>query len=273
MTSIKGLDDPALAYVDIIDLSHDPRDDLEVDAGLGHDWVYGSKQNDTINGDRGNDHLYGNGGNDTINGGPGNDEIHGYNPFGEFAGAEAGDTLIGGSGNDVIHGDDGDDRIYGDNLPHEFQAIGNDTLVGGRGRDTMTGGEGADTFVFRSEDMITVVDPFFRRAVETYETDTITDFGTNSFPKSGRRDQLDVSSLLDKETMFTGTTAQQAIDRGFIYFVQHGTWGQAGFGTTVFIDRDGGSHSARGQLMGTEFAIVELQGTIQSSLSAADLIV
>ena len=90
----------------------------EIDAGAGHDRVYGSQSADVIKGDAGNDRLYGEAGNDVIHGGAGNDRLY------------------GGDGNDVIRGDGGNDTLYGQS--------GDDTFIFGEGggADTVKGGSG-----------------------------------------------------------------------------------------------------------------------------------
>jgi hypothetical protein len=84
-------------------------------------------------------------------------------------------------------------------------------------------------------------------------------------------DKIDFSSLIYWKTGFTGATAQQAIDQGYIYFLQHGNPGEAGFGTTVRVDSDGGSHYAGG-LWG-DFAIADLAGVAAQGLNASHFFV
>ena len=116
--------------------------------------IYGSSQNDTLNGTRGddmitasdgnddisgyggNDTIYGDAGQDTIDGGTGNDDIYG--------GADS-DTISGGDGKDFINGEEGADILYGDAGADALHGeAGNDQLYGGTGNDTAYGGTGDD---------------------------------------------------------------------------------------------------------------------------------
>ncbi|WP_321337298.1 Ig-like domain-containing protein [uncultured Cohaesibacter sp.] len=116
--------------------------------------IYGSSQNDTLNGTRGddmitasdgnddisgyggNDTIYGDAGQDTIDGGTGNDDIYG--------GADS-DSISGGDGKDFINGEEGADILYGDAGSDALHGeAGNDQLYGGTGNDTAYGGTGDD---------------------------------------------------------------------------------------------------------------------------------
>nr|WP_320143935.1 Ig-like domain-containing protein [uncultured Cohaesibacter sp.] len=116
--------------------------------------IYGSSQNDTLNGTRGddmitasdgnddisgyggNDTIYGDAGQDTIDGGTGNDDIYG--------GADS-DSISGGDGKDFINGEEGADILYGDAGADALHGeAGNDQLYGGTGNDTAYGGTGDD---------------------------------------------------------------------------------------------------------------------------------
>jgi hypothetical protein len=83
-------------------------------------------------------------------------------------------------------------------------------------------------------------------------------------------DRIDIGYLLDQETNFTGATAQQAIDQGYIYFLQHGMPGQAGFGTKLMIDLNGGG---AGDGTAGDMAIADLLGVQQNQLNASHFIV
>ncbi|MBC7285430.1 calcium-binding protein, partial [Hoeflea sp.] len=61
----------------------------------GHDTIWGSAGNDTVNGGGGNEVIYGEAGNDSLLGGIGND------------------TIYGGDQYDTIRGGDGDDELWG----------------------------------------------------------------------------------------------------------------------------------------------------------------
>jgi len=95
----------------------------------GIDVIFGMSGNDRIIGNDGDDCLIGGDGDDRIIGEGGNDTIFG----------EAGmDRLNGGSGDDLIFGGDSDDRITGNR--------GNDLLDGGNGFDVCVGGPGENLF-------------------------------------------------------------------------------------------------------------------------------
>jgi hypothetical protein len=98
----------------------------------------------------------------------------------------------------------------------------------------------------------------------TFETDTIADF------EIGGGDRLDVRYLLSEKTGFVGAGAGDAISQGYLYWVQHRQPGQAGFGTTVYIDRDGGPFTA---LNAPDLAVVDLDGIAATQLTAAHFIV
>ncbi|NOR71047.1 MAG: hypothetical protein GQ532_15345, partial [Methylomarinum sp.] len=92
-----------------------------------HQIVFGSENDETLEGGELNDRLYGDAGNDTLNGNKGND------------------YLEGGLGNDTLNGGEGNDHLFG--------GAGNDTLTGGKGTfDILEGGAGNDTYVFNTDD-------------------------------------------------------------------------------------------------------------------------
>lgn len=230
-------------------------------SGEGTDFVFGSDGDDTIYGGEGDDGfatdrgLIGGYGSDTIHGNDGNDEIYGF-----AKGSNDQET----DGN-ILFGDAGDDRIFGDN--------GEDRLTGGLGKDTLFGGGGADTFVFLSDDVYLAAYGFgsITRYREAVAKDTITDFGT------GTGDRLDVSSLLNGQSNFTGTTAQEAIDQGYIYWASSFRLGGA-LTTTVYIDPDGGTHTPASNLniaigLTPDFAIADLAGVSATQLNASHFIV
>lgn len=88
-------------------------------AGRGHDRLFGRG---------GDDHLYGAGGRDRLEGDAGDDRLYGQDDR---------DRLYGGSGRDRLNGGDGADRLHGEG--------GGDRLAGGAGGDRMWGGSGDDT--------------------------------------------------------------------------------------------------------------------------------
>ena len=75
--------------------------------------IYGTPNDDVLNGTSGNDSIYGDAGNDTLYGNDGND------------------ALLGGTGNDQLYG-----------------GLGNDVFNGGAGNDIMQDVGGSDTYMF-----------------------------------------------------------------------------------------------------------------------------
>lgn len=74
--------------------------DLPLQSGSGS--LFGSRQNERLQGSDGDDSLYGNGGADMLIGGAGNDLIYG--------GSES-DSILAGAGDDLIYGNGGGDQI------------------------------------------------------------------------------------------------------------------------------------------------------------------
>jgi Ca2+-binding RTX toxin-like protein len=246
-------------------------DDLLI-GGAGADWLFGRAGEDALYGDSGDDELWGaadkdrlegGAGDDYLNGGDGDDEIYGYvepsdrypmGPPGPYRGTDD-DELVGGFGNDRMHGGPGSDELFG-----------------GPGYDTLTGGIGADVFKYSGYDVvtrtITIGTPPLARKItyETLEMDTITDFEI-AF------DRLDLDSLLHK-TGFSGANASSAdaIAQGYIYWLE-GQPGQASFGTTVYVDRDGGAHNPNGLLGFGDLAVAHLEGITAAQINASHFIV
>jgi Ca2+-binding RTX toxin-like protein len=223
---------------------------------LGDDTLYGEAGNDELYGGDGADDLYGGAGYDQLWGGRGDDWLSGGSDHDDLGGGAGNDHLIGGDGDDVLGGGDGDDTLIGGALY--------DWLYGGRGYDRLEGGGGGDIFAYNSSDVATRTfgtGPF-RFTYEFFETDTVVDFD----PSGG--DKLYVDDLLRDTTSFAGSAIQDAIDQGYIYWLEHGQPGQAGFGTTVYIDRDGGKHNPTGILGAGDFAIVDLVGVSADHIDA-----
>ena len=105
--------------------------------GMG-DEIYGSLDDDLIDGLGGNDTIFGKDGNDTLKGSAGNDTIYGDGGDDLLYGDAGNDSLSGGTGNDQLFGDSGDDRLFGGD--------GDNLLVGGVGNDYLVGGSGSDSF-------------------------------------------------------------------------------------------------------------------------------
>ncbi|MFD1259670.1 calcium-binding protein [Entomomonas asaccharolytica] len=99
----------------------------------GNDTLYGTDENDYIDGKEGNDTIYGRAGNDILIGGPGDDKLYG----------EAGD--------DRLEAGEGDDYLYG--------GAGDDILVAGPGSSFLQGGAGNDTYIIhRGDGLVTIND-------------------------------------------------------------------------------------------------------------------
>lgn len=277
---------------DTIDLTSDPYSifgytlsglGFEVHAGDGEDIVYGTEHNDYLDGEGHDDVLYGNDGDDDLYGGGGGDGLYGGRGHDEIYGEDGDDTLEGNGGNDVINGGTGNDTIHGDNSVlsrNQGGAPGNDNLFGGSGedalfgqdgtdtlrggtdRDTLTGGAGADTFRFMAVDLQIVTYEVFPTmwVRRNWSMDTIKDFETAG------GDLLDVAEVLDVSTTFAGGTASDAITPGYIVWSQHGTIGQPGFGTTIYIDPNGTAANTGRDL---PFALAYLEGVQASQITAA----
>ena len=118
----------------------------------GADWVVGTDDGNTLNGNEGNDILDGRAGADNLYGGADDDIISGGKHNDNLYGETGDDTLYGNKGVDRLEGGDGADTLYGGG--------GVDTLLGGADVDTLDGGEhddfleggaGADTYIFRGD--------------------------------------------------------------------------------------------------------------------------
>jgi Ca2+-binding RTX toxin-like protein len=243
---------------------HGGADNDTLHGRVGDDELKGDAGNDTAWGQAGRDHLEGGVGNDYLNGGEEDDEIYGYvapsdrypdGPPPPYRGTDD-DTLVGGAGNDRLHG-----------------GPGADTLIGGTGYDTLTGGIGADVFKYSAYDVVTrtvtIGAPPFHRTItyETIETDTIIDFD------AAGGDRINLDLLLTQTNFGANTSAADAIAQGYIYWVEHGQPGQAGFGTTVYVDRNGGAHNATGLFGMGDFAVADLQGVAATDLGPSHYLV
>jgi Ca2+-binding RTX toxin-like protein len=196
-----------------------------------------------------------------LNGTSGRDKIDLYGrQIGYQVDAREGDDIVRGTDQmDFLFGGDGADIIHGQGA--------NDLIGGGRGADTLYGGGGGDRFLFRPEDVVqTVVNAGpFSFVVESFETDRIVDFDLGGAPGAAQ-DVLDIDDLLDGKTSFSGATAAQAIAQGYLYWVQTGAPGQPGFGTTIYIDRNGAAADSFSQ---PDLAIAHLDGVAANQLGSA----
>ena len=126
---------------------------LQVDAGIGGDYITDGAGNDTINGGPGGDNWIAGGGTDVFNGGDGDDtaDYSGRgNPVtillnGQAASGEAGEADTVGADVEGAFGGAGNDTIVGNNLGNRLSGGGgNDTITGGTGEDRVEGQEGDD---------------------------------------------------------------------------------------------------------------------------------
>jgi Ca2+-binding RTX toxin-like protein len=111
--------------------------------------LYGTWDDDFIDGKDGNDLLYGQDGKDVLLGGAGDDHLRGDWHADKLDGGAGMDLLEGGNDNDELAGGAGDDTLHGDD--------GNDTLDGGAGNDLLRGGAGHDSYLFQrgaGQDMV-----------------------------------------------------------------------------------------------------------------------
>jgi Ca2+-binding RTX toxin-like protein len=224
--------------------------------GVGDDVLDGGDGYDNLDGSDGNDALYGASHGDNLSGGAGDDVIFGDARWADsnLPIIEGADSLSGGDGNDRLYGGGESDQLCGGSGHDVLKGgTGNDVIDGGFGSDGMTGGAGRDLFAF-SEHLV------------GYDYDTITDFNGNPF--SG--DMIELRQLFNKYTNFTGTTADHAWGQGYLYFVERGSPGEAGFGTTVYIDPNGNAPDAPGYYGFHDFVVVQLEGVSPSDISSYD---
>jgi len=124
-----------------------------INAGAGHDVVYGGVYSDYVVGGAGNDTLYGYAGHDVLLGGSGHDRLFGGDGDDQLFGGNGDDFAEGGAGNDTVAGGNGQDELYGGAGNDLLQGnAGNDHLDGGDGHDTVEGGDGQDTLYGGSGD-------------------------------------------------------------------------------------------------------------------------
>ncbi len=107
----------------------------------GSKFVFGTRDDDVLNGTDRNKIFLGFGGDDAIHAGKGNDKAFGGRGDDLIFGKDGHDGLFGQSGNDGLAGGHGKDHLYG--------GRGRDFIVGGEGDDQLEGGGGSDKFVLR----------------------------------------------------------------------------------------------------------------------------
>ncbi len=243
------------------------------------DYLYGGAGDDQLNGEQNNDSLYGEQGKDILNGGDGNDYLVG--------GSEA-DELNGGAGEDLIEGGEGDDKMIGENdADRMWGGTGNDTMFGGNGTDQLTGDAGIDRLLGGNGDdyLNGGADADFLRGgngrdmfgfteiggVSAYNGvvafDTVRDFQfvTNA-NQSFSGDWIYLSPLFDQYTNFTGSTAKQAYDQGYLKLTDG--YSPEGFtGMYIRIDRNGAAADLPGQ---ESFLVAFVDGVSTSDFAAID---
>jgi Ca2+-binding RTX toxin-like protein len=213
-------------------ISGDAGNDL-IFGGLGNDHINGNAGDDVLHGDAGNDSLWGADGNDVLKGGDGDDRLEG---------GAGNDKLYGGNGNDTLRGGDGDDMISGGD--------GRDVIDGGKGQDTLTGGAGRDFFMARPDDVVW--------NGHSSQWDIITDFNPYG---STDRDCIDLR-LIMAQTEFTGTTAQEAYEQGYLRLSQYqhiDDYGNVTHGTLVVVDKNGHAPQSHGVGVANVFVLEGVQ--------------
>jgi Ca2+-binding RTX toxin-like protein len=209
-----------------------------------NDTIFGSDNAETIDAGLGEDFVSAGGGDDTVYGGSGHDTLLGGSGHDTIDGGDGADWLLGEAGNDTLFGSLGNDRLSGGD--------GDDVLNGGRGADVMTGGAGFDKFIVGSP---------HEGGYHVPPVDTITDFTTTG----ADRDMIGLRSALLGTRFFlyndpATASIADAFEQGFVGLGTHGTQGQPGFGTTIWIDSNGS------QSGGEVYAVAEINGVSASQL-------
>ncbi len=129
-----------IIYADSTILDQQDDDDEEESVSAGDNTltsiIFGSEDNETIDGGSGDDTIFGQGGDDILIGGTDSLASRDINNTIDVADLE--DQTESDDGNDTLYGGDGDDTLFG--------GQGNDILDGGNGDDTMSGQDGVDIF-------------------------------------------------------------------------------------------------------------------------------
>ena len=116
--------------------------------------IFGTEEDDELQGNDLDNEIFGLEGNDEIDGGLGDDIIEGSSGSDEIFGGEGDDELFGDEGGDELFGDEGDDYLLG--------GAGDDDLYGGEGEDTLQGGPGTDTYHLEEDSAFdTILDEVF----------------------------------------------------------------------------------------------------------------
>jgi hypothetical protein len=184
-------------------------------------FVFGTPDEDVLNGTNGHDIVFGFGGDDQIFGLRGNDIAFGGRGDDRVDGGKDHDILFGEHGNDGLAGGEGNDDLHGGG--------GRDFVVGGAGKDDLTGGGGSDKFVLRqgsgtdtikdlqSDDRIDLRDYGFASAEDVLDAfrqrghDAVLDLGGGNklIIKDTRVSQLDVAQFIVSDAA-TGPSSSQS---------------------------------------------------------------
>ena len=184
-------------------------------------FVFGTPDEDVLNGTNRHDILFGFGGDDQIFGLRGNDIAFGGRGDDRVDGGKDHDILFGEQGNDGLAGGDGNDDLHGGG--------GRDFVVGGAGKDDLTGGGGSDKFVLRqgsgidtikdlqSDDRIDLRDYGFASAEDVLDAfrqrghDAVLDLGGGNklIIKDTRVSQLDAAQFIVSDAA-TGPSSSQS---------------------------------------------------------------
>jgi Ca2+-binding RTX toxin-like protein len=210
--------------------------------GDGNDMIFGGEGHDKLSGEAGDDLLRGNAGDDKLFGGAGNDIVEGSEGRDLLEGGAGSDYLGGGAGDDVLRGGDDADIVDG--------GAGSDRIEGGKGVDTLSGGEGRDFFMSRPDEVVW--------NGHSHQWDVVTDFNPYG---STDRDCIDLRLILD-QTTFTGTTAQQAYDQGYLSLSQYQRIDENGnitHGTIIVVDKNGSESQYHGEGVANVFLLEGVQ--------------
>ncbi len=114
---------------------------VKYSASDGNDTIYGTPNDDILQGGNGHDRVYGMGGDDIVCGGTGHDKVFGGSGNDAVYGEEARDDVEGGPGDDYVLGGAENDHVFtwGDGLDFADGDYGKDVVVGGAG-DQIFGG-------------------------------------------------------------------------------------------------------------------------------------
>jgi RTX calcium-binding nonapeptide repeat (4 copies) len=178
-----------------------------------HSWpfkkfVFGTPDEDVLEGTNGHDILFGFGSDDQIFGLRGNDIAFGGRGDDRVDGGEGHDTLFGENGNDGLAGGAGNDDLHGGG--------GRDFVVGGAGKDDLTGGGGSDKFVIRQGSGIDTI-----KDLQSNDRINLRDYGfasaedvLNAFRQRGHDAVLDLgggNKLIIEDTRVSHLDAAQFI--------------------------------------------------------------